>query len=556
MAYQSADINAILAALDQQNRTPRTQKLSGVAGALPSPTAPALYKAPAAGAGLPAPHSSGSVSLPPPSNSGNFDLSAIKPVNSGNMELNAAIARAQGLAAAAETSACSPRVPVQPTVNITVDRPPSNYRSRSRSPRRDNYADSYNPYRDERRGDNRRGGRDRSMSPGRRNGGSGGGSNGRNNDDNSNSDVISVDSNAVGLIIGRAGENMRRIENTSGARVQFITGPEGAGTKRQCRVSGTVRQRADAIADIFRTQAENHHKQSGDPAPMPPPPSRQSATPANSLPMPRDGEHQSQIMVPDKTVGLIIGRGGETIRDLQDRSRCHVNITNEKASIGGYRPVNLIGTSDAAAIAESMIREIVESDQKAQQQQQSSQSYPPRRNDNPPPPGGNYGPSQYANAPPDPYGTSAPKETEHIHVPSEAVGMIIGKGGETIKEMQNNSGCKINVSQPQGADITRPIELIGSRMAIGHAKRLIDEKVGTVREKQGGGRGGQSQPSQSYGGYGSPNPPGQYSQPPPSMPPPPNNNDPYAVYGGYQNYMNLWAAAREGGYAGQGPPGS
>lgn len=53
-------------------------------------------------------------------------------------------------------------------------------------------------------------------------------------------------------------------------------------------------------------------------------------------------------------------------------------------------------------------------------------------------------------------------------------------GGETIKDMQNTSSCKINVDQPSGADIDRRIELIGVPSAVEHAKRLIWEKVQTV----------------------------------------------------------------------------
>lgn len=46
--------------------------------------------------------------------------------------------------------------------------------------------------------------------------------------------------------------------------------------------------------------------------------------------------------------------------------------------------------------------------------------------------------------------------------------------------MQNNTGCKINVSTPSGADISREIGLIGTRQAIESAKRAIWDKVGTV----------------------------------------------------------------------------
>ena len=53
-------------------------------------------------------------------------------------------------------------------------------------------------------------------------------------------------------------------------------------------------------------------------------------------------------------------------------------------------------------------------------------------------------------------------------------------GGETIKDMQATTGCKINVSQASGADIEREIGLVGSRQAIEDAKRAIDEKVNQV----------------------------------------------------------------------------
>ena len=52
--------------------------------------------------------------------------------------------------------------------------------------------------------------------------------------------------------------------------------------------------------------------------------------------------------------------------------------------------------------------------------------------------------------------------------------------GETIKDMQSVSGCKINVSQPSGRDFEREIGLIGTRSAIEHAKHAIMEKVRAV----------------------------------------------------------------------------
>lgn len=166
----------------------------------------------------------------------------------------------------------------------------------------------------------------------------------------------------------------------------------------------------------------------------------------------KDG-NSLQILVPDRTVGLVIGRGGETIRDLQDRSGCHVNIVAENQSINGMRPVNLIGSTSSQQHARELIMEIVESDQKGI----SVKELRSRGREE-----------------------SQEKINDSIYVPSDSVGMIIGKGGETIRDMQNSTGCKINVSPASGRDVQREIGLIGTRQAIEAAKRAILAKVDTA----------------------------------------------------------------------------
>lgn len=432
----------------------------------------------------------GGYSLPQPTNSGSVDLSSIKPVSSGTVSIADAIAKAKAIAAQKGVS-----YERQPAPYGTQDprlaggrsyAPP---RSRSRSPpvRRDNFRDNFNPYRDERRGDRApvaRDYRERSFSPGPRgrgppgtfsppHGGSGGGyaprdrSPARGGDDGVES--ISIESNLVGLIIGRQGENLRRVESETGCRVQFITGPEETGPYRQCKLTGSRAARAKAKAEINRiiddsgmaTNARAAAERPRDVAP--------AGRASSHQPALRDGEDSMQIMVPDRTVGLIIGRGGETIRDLQERSGCHVNIVGEQKSVNGLRPVNLIGSREAAARAKDMIMEIVESDSKSNAEKGRA---PPQRE-----PGrdANYGGGNFGG------GSGAAggdKINDSIFVPSDAVGMIIGKGGETIKDIQSTTGCKINVSPQSGpGEVEREIGLVGSREAIAAAKRAIEEKV-------------------------------------------------------------------------------
>lgn len=404
-----------------------------------------------------------------------MNLDSIKPVNSGTVSLEAAIAKAKAVAAANNIAPYEgARVYGGDGTNDGGRHWGANRRSRSRSPpgRRDNNArGGYNPYRDERRDersprDYSRNSRDRSYSPGPR----GRHSSARQRSpmrDGRDHDVESMDIEAglVGLIIGRQGENLRRVEADTKCRVQFIAPTSNTDTYRVCKITGPRAARAEAMAAINRiiddsgmgaiARAGLHHSSGGRAPPVPAPVSDRGGV-ANL----KDGEDCVQIMVPDRTVGLIIGRGGETIRDLQERSGCHVNIVGEQKSVNGLRPVNLIGPYAATAQAKEMIMEIVESD---------------ARNTNGGGPGGS--------APPHgrPHRDDREKTQDAIYVPNEAVGMIIGKGGETIREMQNVTGCKINVSQqPQPGQSEREIELVGTRDSINQAKAAIEEKVEAV----------------------------------------------------------------------------
>jgi far upstream element-binding protein len=256
------------------------------------------------------------------------------------------------------------------------------------------------------------------------------------------------------------------VESETGCRVQFITNPDENGPWRQCKITGPRARREEAIAEINRI-IEDSGMGSGAR-----PPTGRDTGPVRATshqPALRDGEDSMQIMVPDRTVGLIIGRGGETIRDLQERSGCHVNIVGEQKSVNGLRPVNLIGSREAAAKAKDLIMEIVESDSKTGGKERVPAQREPASRDN------------YGGAGAGATGAASDKINDSIFVPSEAVGMIIGKGGETIKDMQNTTGCKINVTPSSGpGEVEREIGLVGSRESIERAKRAIEDKVEAV----------------------------------------------------------------------------
>jgi far upstream element-binding protein len=280
---------------------------------------------------------------------------------------------------------------------------------------------------------------------------------------------------------------MRRVESETGTRVQFITGPDITGPTRDCKISGTRSQIAHAKAEIEKIIVDNDKGHGASQFNNGPARGASGAGPpagaAAHQPPLREGEDTMQIMVPDRTVGLIIGRRGETIQDLQERSGCHINIVGEQKSQNGLRPVNLIGTPQASAMAKELIMEIVESDVK------SGGAPPKEARGGGGGGGGSFGGGFNAG------GGRGQDPSDKIMVPSDCVGMIIGKGkqcdcfdkgyyslvtigGETIRELQNTSGCKINVnSNYDPSDPEREIGLVGSREAIEQAKIMITDKV-------------------------------------------------------------------------------
>lgn len=73
--------------------------------------------------------------------------------------------------------------------------------------------------------------------------------------------------------------------------------------------------------------------------------------------------------------------------------------------------------------------------------------------------------------------------SKKIDVPNGRVGVIIGKGGETIKYLQTQSGAKIQVTRDMDADLnssTRIVELMGTPEQISKAEQLINDVLAGV----------------------------------------------------------------------------
>ena len=152
------------------------------------------------------------------------------------------------------------------------------------------------------------------------------------------------------------------------------------------------------------------------------------------------------IPVPNDCVGLVIGKGGETIRLLQADSGAKIQVAKKEIPNTNLRNVFVEGTPEKYQKAKELIEDIIREHRRA------------------------IDPLIHV-------GDINPfiGNPERFKVPDKYVGLIIGKSGENLKGIASRTNCKIFVPQrnlvPDAEE--RIIELIGDSHCIEMAKNEI-----------------------------------------------------------------------------------
>lgn len=300
----------------------------------------------------------------------------------------------------------------------------------------------------------------------------------------------------VGKVIGKGGEMLRDLQARSGCRLDVDQNvPHGNPRILTYRGTRKTVDLAKQMVQVLCTPQGNE----------------------GSLPL---GEAtRKDLIVPASSVGKIIGRAGEMVRELQSRSQAKIQVDHtNKAIRSDSRSVSIIGTPDAVTKAEEMIlflvanpmldamkaiRMLVEDKmhkggrwgsgspymnmpnqgQNMQPTEQGGYSHnPPQQqqqygsyHQGGPPPGHGYGghggPPPPNQQPYDPYYSNRGPETEIFPAAKMYMGRIIGQKGVTINDLQKRSGCDIQINQdvPPGQDCI--ITIKGTRQGIESAKQ-------------------------------------------------------------------------------------
>lgn len=250
---------------------------------------------------------------------------------------------------------------------------------------------------------------------------------------------IRIPNDKVGMIIGRKGENIQALQAQTGARIQIAKECEPGTNDRVVTVTGSAQEVDRAKAELSRMvemrNAERNYR-----------PGLGSTPGSTSISTSSSSGGGVVMQIPQKIVGLLIGKSGETIRGIQTRTGAMLQVTRDAEADPNQetRPVSISGTPQQVEAAQSEIRNLIQSQ----------------------------GPPGTA-----PTVVSAkPGGLAVVKIPLGAVGCVIGRSGETIRQLQTKTGARIQIAREgQGPD--RDVTITGEPHQVDMAKREIFDLV-------------------------------------------------------------------------------
>lgn len=313
--------------------------------------------------------------------------------------------------------------------------------------------------------------------------------------DGQHMDFVEIPAAMVGKLIGKSGETIKALQFTTHTKVQIDH--QGGGDLKKVSIMSSSKE------NIIAAKAQIDKIVNSD------------------EPVPGIGEVSKQVECPPGIVGRIIGRGGETIRALQQASMAHI-VVDQNFPEGQNRVVNIKGRTDAVERATKMVQELIQGEPGSAQAiiqkvrtlclcfctlfcnvdprlclpRVGMHIYCAVSHLSSHPSCGSVGISRNCLVSVltrmcVQYGAGI---NSSIDCPKQMVGRVIGKGGETIKALQKQFGVNIQIDQQAEPN---KITIAGPPSSVANA-------VVTVQEIINGGNPLAAQPagSANFGGAG------------------------------------------------------
>lgn len=261
-------------------------------------------------------------------------------------------------------------------------------------------------------------------------------------DESTNSETMMmwIEESMCGLIIGSRGSKIRSIQDNSGANVKIDKRNEARDGKVQVTITGNESQCADAKQEIEEIISESSNKESND----------RSFEPR---------EHVIKIWVPESKCGMIIGRGGSKISEIQGETGTRVDVNSRERNDNDQCLVTISGSKENCEDAEKIVNDIVNDVEREAR--------------------GTGGTGTAERAPAGAGGDRGNDERGSmvIWVQTKCLGRIIGKGGSKIKEIERTYRVKIDVKKDEVEEDETKVILIGTKDEVLAARDYIYEIV-------------------------------------------------------------------------------
>jgi far upstream element-binding protein len=269
---------------------------------------------------------------------------------------------------------------------------------------------------------------------------------------------MNVPNSLVGFVIGRGGETISSMQARSGCKVQIQKEHElqPGQTHRVITLQATSQDSIDQCRRMIEAMVQERSKAMGGAN------SRDNRESSNNGSVDAKvsealaaGHALVKVDVPDADVGLIIGKGGTTIKNIQDSTESSIQIPQTgNPDDPSIRTISITSPTEAGALAAKVhIENLLK----------SKPSYAAHTSTNTSSQSTTAGPAQ---------------QTIQVLIPDKDVGLCIGRQGCVIREMQVKTGTKIQIpSHPTPGQIHRVATITGTQEGCSQAQALIDRIV-------------------------------------------------------------------------------
>ncbi|KAJ1981104.1 hypothetical protein H4R34_002206 [Dimargaris verticillata] len=276
---------------------------------------------------------------------------------------------------------------------------------------------------------------------------------------------LTIPSNYAGIVIGKGGESLKRLERDYHVKIQVDQEPNPETNEKTITIYGNRLDDVDFAKRMIEAKVSDYNDKI-----------RRDQTDGNGVTNAGgasgsngDASFQLTMKIPQSKAGFLIGRGGDRIRDIQVRTGAKLLLAAEPpagssegaspndqdvhGAVSNERVLTITGQETQVNEAKEIVEQVLATDRDT---------------------------AMTGEHPEDSY-------KEVIPVPQSAVGMIIGRAGENIKNIKRRTMCMITLDQvaDPSYNATREMTISGSEENVAFAKTLINEKIAEASQYRG-----------------------------------------------------------------------